>query len=111
MPPELLITPQIDRDAIIESDKELVRIVLENLIDNAIKFYNDSKATSVDATLKALEAFANEVGQVVLILGGKGKKAPAAPFLNEMTIIDAIEPAGMVMGSVRRPEAQTRLQA
>ena len=34
--------PQIDDDAIIESDKELVRIVLENLIDNAIKFYNDS---------------------------------------------------------------------
>ncbi len=26
----------------IQSDKELVRIVLENLIDNAIKFYNDS---------------------------------------------------------------------
>ena len=42
VPPELLIVPQIDRDAIIESDRELVRIVLENLIDNAIKFYNDS---------------------------------------------------------------------
>ncbi len=42
VPHELLIIPQIDRDATIESDKELVRIVLENLIDNAIKFYNDS---------------------------------------------------------------------
>ena len=42
VPAELLIMPQIDDDAIIESDKELVRIVLENLIDNAIKFYNDS---------------------------------------------------------------------
>ena len=42
VPQELLIIPQIDRDATIESDKELVRIVLENLIDNAIKFYNDS---------------------------------------------------------------------
>ena len=42
VPQELLIIPQIDDNATIESDKELVRIVLENLIDNAIKFYNDS---------------------------------------------------------------------
>ena len=45
-----------------------------------VKFYNDSKATSVDATLKALEAFASEPGKVVLILGGRGKKAPYAPL-------------------------------
>jgi len=45
-----------------------------------VRFYNDSKATSVDATLKALEAFAQERGKVVLILGGKGKKAPYAPL-------------------------------
>jgi UDP-N-acetylmuramoylalanine--D-glutamate ligase len=45
-----------------------------------VRFYNDSKATSVDATLKALEAFATDAGQVVLILGGKGKKAPYAPL-------------------------------
>jgi UDP-N-acetylmuramoylalanine--D-glutamate ligase len=45
-----------------------------------VKFYNDSKATSVDATLKALEAFANETGKLVLILGGRGKKAPYAPL-------------------------------
>ncbi|HEX8843623.1 MAG TPA: UDP-N-acetylmuramoyl-L-alanine--D-glutamate ligase [Pyrinomonadaceae bacterium] len=45
-----------------------------------VKFYNDSKATSVDATLKALEAFAEEKGKVVLILGGLGKKAPYAPL-------------------------------
>jgi UDP-N-acetylmuramoylalanine--D-glutamate ligase len=47
---------------------------------DGVKFYNDSKATSVDATLKALEAFAHEDGKVVLILGGKGKKAPYAPL-------------------------------
>lgn len=46
-----------------------------------VKFYNDSKATSVDATLKALEAFAGEEGKVVLILGGKGKQAPYAPLV------------------------------
>ncbi len=45
-----------------------------------VTFYNDSKATSVDATLKALEAFAAERGKVVLILGGRGKKAPYAPL-------------------------------
>lgn len=42
LPAELKINTFIDPTAKIESDKELVRIVLENLIDNAIKFYNDS---------------------------------------------------------------------
>ena len=45
-----------------------------------VKFYNDSKATSVDATLKALEAFSDEAGKVLLILGGRGKQAPYAPL-------------------------------
>lgn len=45
-----------------------------------VKFYNDSKATSVDATLKALEAFRDDAGKVVLILGGRGKQAPYAPL-------------------------------
>ena len=45
-----------------------------------VKFYNDSKATSVDATVKALEAFNDEIGKIVLIMGGRGKKAPYAPL-------------------------------
>jgi UDP-N-acetylmuramoylalanine--D-glutamate ligase len=45
-----------------------------------VKFYNDSKATSVDATLKALEALSEEDGKIVLILGGLGKNAPYAPL-------------------------------
>jgi len=45
-----------------------------------VRFYNDSKATSVDATVKALEAFAGESGKVVLILGGRGKQAPYSPL-------------------------------
>lgn len=46
-----------------------------------VKFYNDSKATSVDATLKALEALSEEEGKIVLILGGRGKKAPYSPLI------------------------------
>lgn len=47
---------------------------------NGVRFFNDSKATSVDATMKALEAFNGERGQVVLILGGRGKQAPYSPL-------------------------------
>jgi signal transduction histidine kinase len=42
LPPDLRINIKIDDDVEVQSDVELVRIVLENLIDNAIKFYNDS---------------------------------------------------------------------
>lgn len=47
---------------------------------DGVKYYNDSKATSVDATQKALEALAEEPGQIILILGGLGKNAPYAPL-------------------------------
>ncbi len=46
-----------------------------------VKFYNDSKATSVDATQKALEAMMEGGGRTVLILGGRGKKAPYTPLV------------------------------
>lgn len=46
-----------------------------------ISFYNDSKATSVDATLKALEALSESDGKTVLILGGRGKNAPYQPLV------------------------------
>jgi UDP-N-acetylmuramoylalanine--D-glutamate ligase len=45
-----------------------------------VTFYNDSKATNVDATMKALEAFTEDKGRIVLLLGGRGKGAPYAPL-------------------------------
>ncbi|HEY5212056.1 MAG TPA: UDP-N-acetylmuramoyl-L-alanine--D-glutamate ligase [Acidobacteriaceae bacterium] len=48
-----------------------------------VRYYNDSKATNVDATMKAIEAFA---GGIHLILGGKDKDSDyrvLAPLLRE----------------------------
>ncbi len=45
---------------------------------NGVEYFNDSKATNIDATEKALESFA---GGVHLILGGKHKGSPYAPLI------------------------------
>lgn len=42
-----------------------------------VAFYNDSKATNVDAALKAIEAF---VGNLIVILGGKDKGSDFRPL-------------------------------
>jgi signal transduction histidine kinase len=42
IPPRIKISFDIDKDIVFRSDKDLIRIILENLIDNAIKYYNDS---------------------------------------------------------------------
>jgi UDP-N-acetylmuramoylalanine--D-glutamate ligase len=42
-----------------------------------VSFYNDSKATNVDATLKAIDAFP---GSLFVILGGKDKGSPYEPL-------------------------------
>jgi signal transduction histidine kinase len=43
LPKRLTITKSICDKTVFNSDKGFVRIILENLIDNAIKFYNDSQ--------------------------------------------------------------------
>jgi UDP-N-acetylmuramoylalanine--D-glutamate ligase len=75
--------PESMRQTISDFEPVEHRLELVSKIEG-VAFYNDSKATSVDATLKALEAFASNdsdaPGKVVLILGGRGKKAPYAPL-------------------------------
>ncbi len=74
----------------VEHRLEFVRAV------NAVDFYNDSKATSVDATLKALDAFP---GGLWVILGGKDKgldytalRAPLAAKAHAALLIGAAAP-------------------
>jgi UDP-N-acetylmuramoylalanine--D-glutamate ligase len=45
-----------------------------------VEWVNDSKATNVDSTQVGLAAFPAERPRVVLILGGRGKRAPYAPL-------------------------------
>jgi len=47
-----------------------------------VDYYNDSKATNVDATMKALESFP---GRMHLILGGKDKGSDYTPLRAPLT--------------------------
>jgi len=73
---------------------------------NGVEFYNDSKATSVDATLKALDAFP---GGLWVILGGKDKgleytalREPLAAKAHAALVIGAAAPkiADQLKGAV-----------
>jgi UDP-N-acetylmuramoylalanine--D-glutamate ligase len=44
---------------------------------SGVQYYNDSKATNVDAAVKAIEAFP---GPLLVILGGRDKGSPYAPL-------------------------------
>lgn len=74
------------------------RIAFVREVDG-IRFYNDSKATNVDAVLRALESF--ESG-VILILGGREKGLDFAPLVPEVkarakAVIAMGEAAGHIM--------------
>jgi UDP-N-acetylmuramoylalanine--D-glutamate ligase len=62
-------TPQQVRQSVQEFRAVEHRLELVATI-NGVTFYNDSKATNVDATVKALESFP---GNIHIILGGKDK--------------------------------------
>jgi UDP-N-acetylmuramoylalanine--D-glutamate ligase len=93
---------------------------------NGVDFYNDSKATSVDATLKALDAFS---GGIWVILGGKDKgldytilRSPLAHKAHAVLLIGAasakiaeqlsgavpLEHAGTLESAVRSAHAHAR---
>lgn len=48
---------------------------------NGIRFFNDSKATNVDSSIKAVESFD---GNIIIILGGRDKGSPYAPLVDAM---------------------------
>jgi UDP-N-acetylmuramoylalanine--D-glutamate ligase len=74
-----------------------------------VTFYNDSKATNVDAAVKAVEALSEEPGRIVLILGGRGKNAPYAPLA---PLIESKARALVVLGEdAGRIESELRAHA
>lgn len=74
------VSPESMRETVANFKGVEHRIEFVTEVDG-IRFYNDSKATSVDATLKALEALSEGDGKTILILGGRGKNAPYAPLI------------------------------
>ncbi len=77
LPADLRINIKIDDDLEIQSDIELVRIVLENLIDNAIKFYNDSDR--VDSFLNISIASLDNGGAKVRVIDNGVGISEASP--------------------------------
>ncbi len=91
----------------VEHRLEFVRSV------GGIDFYNDSKATSVDATLKAIDAFP---GGLWVILGGKDKgldyaalRSPLAARAHAALLVGAAAPkiAAQLQGAVPLVDSQT----
>lgn len=69
--PLTAIGPAVESFPGVEHRIEFVRTL------NGVEYFNDSKATNVDATLKAIEAFP---GKLWIILGGKDKGSDYAPL-------------------------------
>ena len=63
------VPAEVIRGAVAEFKAVEHRLEFVRVLDG-VEFYNDSKATNVDATMKAVESFA---GGIHLILGGKDK--------------------------------------
>lgn len=71
VPARFEIRREIEKDVQLQSDKDLVRIILENLIDNAIKFHNDSERVNPFVHIKIRNENAKRV-EVSVIDNGIG---------------------------------------
>jgi signal transduction histidine kinase len=69
-PPRLTVQTKIDPKVNLKSDLGMVKIILENLIDNAIKFYTASER--VDPFVRISIASVNETVQVSVVDNGIG---------------------------------------
>lgn len=65
LPARLEIRKDIDKNIGFQSDKDLVRIILENLIDNSIKFYNDSERVQPFVHIKVIQGEKDLVVSVI----------------------------------------------
>lgn len=66
IPPNMVIDYEVDPNIRLLSDRFLLMLVVENLIDNAIKFYNDSPRRSPFVKIKVQQEEENKVKMVVI---------------------------------------------
>lgn len=64
-----------------------------------VSFIDDSKSTTVDSTLRALEAFSGK--KVILIAGGRDKKSDYSPIRKEIHKLKYIVLIGEARGKIR----------
>ena len=80
----------VDDDCIVNAMKKIKPLShrLEFVADfNSIKFYNDSKSTNINSTIKALESF-NE--NIILILGGINKGSDFSVLRSNLEVVKNI---------------------
>lgn len=75
--------------AVLKNFKGVVHRIEYTATINGVPYYNDSKATNTDSTIKALEAFEN--GRLILIAGGRDKLTPLDEMMQlAKTKVDAM---------------------
>ena len=96
------VSPQQIRSAISKFKAVEHRLEYTATVEG-VEYYNDSKATNVDATIKALESFTKGVH---LILGGKDKGSPYT-VLNDL-LPDRVKAVYTIGAAAAKIEAEVR---
>ena len=73
---------------------------------DGVPYYNDSKATNTDSTIKALEAFPK--GHIILLAGGHDKMTPLGPM---MELVAKKTDALILLGAARDRFYEAAVQA